>query len=122
MIYNEYEIVFYKNSKTGREPVLEYIRKLNVKERTKIGKYLEYLQASDGYLDEPYSKHIKDKIRELRVDFSNNHHRILYFTFINKKILLLHAFLKKTTKTPENEIGRALINYHDVINNRQMYE
>ena len=122
MIYNEYEIVFYKNSGTSKEPVLEYIRKLNIKERTKIGKYLEYLQMNNGYLDEPYSKHIKDKIRELRVDFANNHHRIFYFTFINKKILLLHAFLKKTKKTPENEIERALNNYQDIINNQQMYE
>jgi len=73
-------------------------------------------------LDEPYSKHIKGKIRELRVDFSRNRHRIFYFAFIGKKIILLHAFLKKTKKTPISEIRRAEENYQDVLNNKEIYE
>ena len=69
------------------------------KERMKIFKYVDFLRQQKGYVDEPYSKHIKGKIRELRVDFSKNRFRIFYFIFIEKTIILLHAFLKKTEKT-----------------------
>lgn len=117
-----YKIKFYRNSINGKDVVRDYIRRLDKKDRSKIIKYIELLRSSGGHLDEPYSRHIRGKIRELRVDFSHNRYRIFYFTFIQKKIIILHAFLKKTKKTPENEIDRALKHYHDVINNRQMYE
>ncbi len=69
-------------------------------------KYIEFLRIQKGYLEEPYSRHIKGKIRELRVDFGRNKHRIFYFVFVNKTIVLLHAFLKKTAKTPISEIKK----------------
>ena len=123
MIYNEeYKIKFYKNSKTGSSPVNDYINSLDAKHRSKIQKYIEFLRSMGGYLDEPYGRHIQGKIRELRVDFSNNHHRILYFSFVDKKIILLNAFLKKTTKTPNKEIEIAMNRYYDAINNPKIYE
>ena len=83
----------------------------NKKERVKIFAYIELLKDRKGYLNEPYAKHITGKIRELRVDFSRSRHRIFYFTAVGKRIILLHAFLKKTSKTPNEEIGKALRNY-----------
>jgi len=123
MIYNDneksdYQIKFYKDVKRNFTPVLEYIRNLAEKDRAKVAKYMNYLKENRGVLDEPYSKHIRGKIRELRVDFAKNKHRIFYFTFIGKNIILLHAFLKKTAKTPESEIKRAEENYNNIINNK----
>ena len=105
----EYKIKFYKNSVNSREPVSEYLEKLHKKDNAKIARYVEFLRINQGHLDEPYSRHIKGKIRELRVDFSKNYHRIFYFAFLDKKIILLHAFLKKTKKTPNNEIKKRRI-------------
>jgi len=119
---SEYKVKFYKNSSNGNEPVFEYVRKLNFKNKGKVLKYIEFLRTNNGYLEEPYSKHIKGKIRELKIDFSRARHRIFYFTFINKTIVLLHAFLKKTNKTPVNEIIKAEYNYKDVLNNKFLYE
>jgi len=118
MIYNniEYKVRFYEDKK-GRHPVLEYIDNLSDKEQAKVSKYVDFLKVSEGILDEPYSKHIKGKIRELRVDFGKNRHRIFYFTFVEKNIIFLHAFLKKTAKTPLKEIEKAENNYYDIINN-----
>jgi phage-related protein len=84
-------------------------------------KYIEFLRENRGHLDEPYSKHIKGKIRELRVDFGKNRHRILYFAFVEKTIILLHAFLKTTAKTPVSEIKKAENNYQNVLNNPKIY-
>jgi len=126
MIYNgdksEYRVKFYKDIKAGKNPVEEYIDELSIKEQAKIAKYIEFLRVHKGYLDEPYSKHIESKIRELIIDFSKKRHRIFYFTFIKKNIILLHAFLKKTQKTPKSEIRRAEENYNNVLKNSKIYE
>ncbi len=126
MIYNgttkEYKVKFYKDIRTGRSPVLDYIKKLKEKEEAKVSKYIEFLRVNKGYLDEPYSRHIKGKIRELRVDFSRNKHRIFYFVFIKKTIILLHAFLKRTPKTPNSEIKKAEENYKNILKNPKIYE
>ncbi len=126
MIYNEptteYKVKFYKNTITGRSPVLQYIKQLKEKEEAKIFKYIEFLRVNKGYLDQPYSKHIRGKIRELVVGFGRNRHRIFYFIFIKKTIILLHAFLKKTNKTPISEIKKAEENYKNVLSNQKIYD
>ena len=125
MIYTdngEYRVKFYLNSKTGQSDVLDYINKLPLKERAKVLKYIEFLREHEGILDEPYSKHIKGKIRELRVDFARNKFRIFYFLFVGKTIVILHAFSKKTPKTPSSEINKAERNYYDTLNNQKLYE
>lgn len=103
MIYNEnqeYKVKFYTDS-GGKSPVLKYLEKLTDKEKAKILKYIEFLRERKGVLDEPYSKHIKGKIRELRVDFGKNRHRIFYFTFIEKKY---HSFARFFEKFGKNSV------------------
>ena len=125
MIYtgdSEYKGKFYTDTRNGKSPLFEYVANLRDKERAKVLKYIRFLREHEGYLDEPYSKHIKGKIRELRVDFGPNHHRIFYFIFVGKKIILLHAFLKKTAKTPNSEIQKAEENSYNVLKNPKIYE
>jgi len=122
MVYaenNNYKVKFYRDSKKGNSPVLEYLENLNLKEKAKILKYIEFLRLNNGYLDEPYSKHIKGKIRELRVDFGHNRHRIFYFIFVEKTIILLNGFLKKTEKTPLAEIKKAEAYLADILQNKK---
>jgi len=124
MIYKEageYKTIFYKDQGGSKSSVFEYISKLERKESFKIFKYIEFLRLNKGVLDEPYSKHIKGKIRELRVDFAKNRYRIFYFAFIGKHIIVLHAFLKKTEKTPLGEIKKAEAAYQSIINNPKLY-
>ncbi|MBI2099366.1 type II toxin-antitoxin system RelE/ParE family toxin [Candidatus Uhrbacteria bacterium] len=124
MIYDEdeYKIIYFKRLDTKEIPVWAYIESLNKKEQAKVFKYVEHLRQNEGCLDEPYSRHIRGKIRELRVDFAKNRHRIFYFIFIGKNIIMLHAFLKKTAKTPEPEIKKAETNYQQVLINKNTYE
>ncbi len=118
MIYtesSEYAVRFYE-VRPGYSPVLEFIRLLPALHRAKVIKYIGFLRQHHGVLDEPYSKHIKGKLRELRVDFGKNRYRIFYFLFIGKAIVILHGFLKKTAQTPLTEIKIAEEYYQDIIN------
>ena len=123
MNYNEeYKVYYYRNSHTKRVPVLEYIQKMPTKDRAKIAAYIAFLCDYKGRLDEPYSRYIRSGIRELRIDFARNRHRIFYITVEGKKIILLHAFLKKTPKTPRQEIIRAFNNFEDYKINKDLIE
>ena len=116
MIYNEdekYRVYYYRNSDAKRVPVLDYIKELPEKDKEKIAAYIIFLRDQNGYINEPYGRYIRSGIRELRVEFSHNRHRIFYITVERKKIILLHAFLKKTKKTSKREIERALNNFKD---------
>jgi phage-related protein len=118
----EYKVYYYQNSRTKLVPVLEYIQKLPIKDRGKIATYIILLRDYNGRLDEPYSRYIRSSIRELRIEITHNRHRIFYIAVAEKKIILLHAFLKRTPKTPEQEIARAINNFEDYKINKKLIE
>ena len=123
MIYNndeEYKAYYYQNSHSQKVPVLDYIQHLPQKEEIKIITYIKFLENRNGHIDEPYGRYIGFGIRELRIVFSSNNHRIFYVIVSGKKIILLHAFLKKTRRTPQKEIKQALNNFNDYKLNRNI--
>ena len=68
---------------------------------------LNVLQEKGNRLREPYSKHLEDGIFEVRGKVGNDISRVMYFFYYNGKIILTNGFLKKTQKTPKNEIELA---------------
>jgi phage-related protein len=101
-----FSIEFYTTD-TGNCPVLKYIENLEKKSKAKVAAYLEKLEKEGPNLSMPYSKFIKDGICELRIKANSKQHRILYFFFIKDKIILLHAFTKKTNAINKNDISIA---------------
>lgn len=85
-----------------------YLDSLPREHREKIEDMIRLLEAKNGVLDEPYSRHLREKIRELRVQFGGIHHRILFTLLPGQIILLLTAFSKKTRKTPPRLINKAI--------------
>ena len=68
---------------------------------------LQILQEKGNLLREPYSKHLDDGIFEIRGKVGTNITRVLYFFYYDNKIILTNGFVKKTNKTPVNEIKLA---------------
>jgi phage-related protein len=110
-----FEVFFYKD-KSGRCPVLDYIRELAGKgdkdNRIKVNKirdYIKYLREVGPQAREPYAKHLGGGIWELRPIRD----RILYAALVDQRFILLHCFTKDTQKTPQREIERAKRNLAD---------
>lgn len=109
-----YSVYFYVDRR-GSAVVKDFIKELNKKSRAKIGRYIELLEQHGPDLVRPYADHVRDKIRELRIHVADGNVRIFYFFFVDKKIVLLYAFKKKTQDLPEREIEQAERNMEDFL-------
>ena len=102
----EFTVIAYEKE-DGESPVEDFINGLDVKMRAKMYGLLSILQEKGNTLREPYSKHPDDGIFELRCKVGNNITRVLYFFYYEGKIILTNGFVKKTQKTPPEEIRLA---------------
>ena len=102
----EFEAIFY-DLPDGREPAREFLDSLDVKMRAKMVRTIELLQHNGTSLREPYSKALEDGIFEVRAKVGSDISRVLYFFFVGHRIVLTNGFIKKTQKTPPEEIERA---------------
>ena len=91
----------------GEAPVEDFLNSLDVKMRAKMFGMIGILQEKGNDLREPYSKPLGDGIFELRCQFGNNITRVLYFFYYERRIILTNGFIKKTQKTPPEEIKLA---------------
>jgi phage-related protein len=57
-------------------------------------------------LNDNVSKKVKNDLFELRIEVGNTRIRLFYFYF-KKRIIITHGFIKKSRKTPRDEIKRA---------------
>lgn len=96
--------VEYYKDKNGKEPVADFIDSLPLGTQAKVFRLMDLLGDYGVLLKEPYTKQIRDKIREIRIRDNRGAVRVLYFTFTGKRFVLLHGFVKKSDKIPEKEI------------------
>jgi phage-related protein len=101
-----YNLVFYTNAR-GDSPIDDFLDNLDKKSRAKVAAHLSLLQEEGPHLRRPYADIVRGKIRELRMQQSSNHYRILYFFQLRDQIVLAHAFSKKTQQLKEKDIELA---------------
>lgn len=102
----KFEAEFYETI-DGKQPAKEFLLTLDTKMRAKMTNIISILQDNGYELREPYSKHLSEGIFELRAKVGSDITRVLYFFYIDRKIVLTNGFVKKTQKTPPQEIERA---------------
>jgi phage-related protein len=117
-----FKIDFYEKE-NGKSPVRDYLDSLEKKslkskdariKLQKITAHIDALSEQGTMIGEPVTKHLHKEIWELRP----LRDRILYFYFNDNKFVLLHHFIKQTSKTPKKEIEQAIINMADYINRK----
>ncbi|MAZ56749.1 hypothetical protein CL653_03085 [bacterium] len=83
-----------------------FIEGLNEKEIAKVIRTIELLEEFGNKLGMPHSKHIANGLLELRI--RGKREIRIFYCFSKNKAVLLHAFIKKTQKTPIKELNKAI--------------
>lgn len=87
------------------DSIEKFFESLDAMEIAKTIRTIELLQEFGNNLGMPHSKYLHNGLLELRIR-GKREIRLLY-CFHNGTAILLHAFIKKTQKTPEKELAVA---------------
>lgn len=75
-----------------------------------LARYIRYTDRMEVYgpdLGMPHTRAMGEGLFELRLKASEGIARVFFCTVIGRKIVMLHHFVKKTEKTPPNELSIA---------------
>jgi phage-related protein len=98
-------VLFYRTA-AGREPVLEWLRELGPEDRRVIG--TDLMRVQFGWpVGMPLVRSLKDGLWEVRSTLPSRRIARLMLCFHENKIVVLHGFIKKTQRTPGEDIELA---------------
>ena len=116
------EIVFYRTD-SERCPVEDFLDSLSGKQAQKVLWVLRLIQELDSVPSQYLKKLVNtDDIWEVRVQVGNNIFRLLGFFDNDNLIVLTNGFVKKTQKTPSQEIELAEQRKRDYLSRKQTNE
>ena len=99
----------------------EFIKKLSDREVFKIKYILSLLETTDR-MPVKFMKYIRDGLYELRMEYEGNIYRVFFIFDEGSIVVLFNGFQKKTQKTPENEINKALKIKEDYYEYKQSHD
>ncbi len=98
------EVRFFQTT-VGKEPVRDWLKALLKEDRQSIGEDIKTAQF--GWpLGMPLVRKLEKNLWEVRTPITDGIARIT-FTVIGHQMVLLHGFIKKSQKTPKNELELA---------------
>ena len=98
------KVAFYKTS-TGDEPVRKWLQDLIKEDKKAIGEDIKTVQF--GWpLGMPIVRKLDKNLWEVRVSLKSRIARI-FFTVHEDTMVLLHGFIKKSARTPVNDLKLA---------------
>ncbi len=106
--------VFYYQSERGKSPIEEFLNGLSLKARAKCLAYIEQLEQFGNRLPSNFASKVKDDVWELRPEWGGVEHRFFYFTFVERRIVIVHALTKKSQKLKAQDISIALSRVEEV--------
>jgi phage-related protein len=97
---------FYESA-SGNQPVREWILALSVEDRKLVGRDIQKVEF--GWpLGMPYCRSLGNGLWEVRSDLTGGKIARVIFAVVGEQMVLLHGFLKKTQKTPTQDLKLAL--------------
>lgn len=98
----EFTVVFFRTG-NGREPVREWLLSLDKNDRKEIGEDIKLIQFR-WPLGMPLVRKLESNLWEVRSHLTNGRIARVLFTVHAHQIALLHGFIKKSRKTPANDL------------------
>jgi phage-related protein len=97
---------FYRTA-NGREPVREWLKELPVEDRRIIGEDIKDVEYA-WPIGMPLVRSLGRDLWEVRSSLTGSRIARTIFCVSDGQMFLLHAFIKKTQKTPQQDIDLAL--------------
>ena len=98
---SERTILAYKNY------FKDFIQSLSDAEARKVFYVIDMLKSQDR-VNAKFVKYLREEIYELRAEHSGNIFRVFFIFDDGNVVMLFNGFQKKTQKTPEKEINKAI--------------
>lgn len=112
-LFKKVPATFYRTL-SGNEPVRAWIKELSAKDRKIVGDDLATVEY--GWpVGMPVCRSLGDGIWEIRSNLKDGIARVLFF-FHEGRLVLLHGFVKKTQRTPAEELELAAKRKREVEN------
>jgi phage-related protein len=101
--------IFYRTD-AGNEPLREWLKSLDAEERRRIGEDIKTVEF--GWpIGMPVCRPMGDGLHEVRTDLPGKKiSRVFFYVDRLQRMVLLHGIVKKTRKTPENDLELARAN------------
>lgn len=99
------QVIFFQNP-SGREPVREWLKELDKADRAVIGEDIKLIQFR-WPLGMPLVRKLEADLWEVRSHLRDGRIARVFFTVHRTEIVLLHGFIKKSQKTPSDEMALA---------------
>ena len=94
--------VFYRND-NGKEPVRDWLQELEAEDRRKLGKDIATVEY--GWpVGMPLCRSLGGGLWEVRSSLSSSKIARVIFCIAHGRMILLHAFIKKSQKTPAGDL------------------
>lgn len=84
-----------------------FFEKLDSKAKAKFVYAFDQLRTQT-VISEKFVKHLRDGLYELRVSWMSNAYRVFFIFDQGQIVVLFNGFQKKTQKTPDKELTKAL--------------
>jgi phage-related protein len=112
-------VIFYKTV-SGECPVQDFLASLSGKVAQKIAWVLQILEDLERVPSVFFKKLTgTEEIWECRIQYGSNIYRIFCFFDSHSVVVLTHGLIKKTQKTPPQEIERAESYRRDYLTRRE---
>lgn len=106
MTIKKLQVVFYR-SENGKEPVRDWLLELGKPDSSEIGADIRTVEY--GWpIGMPTCRPLGKGLFEVRTNLANNRIARVLFCIDNGVMYLLHGFIKKTEKTPPQDMELAL--------------
>jgi phage-related protein len=98
--------IFYR-TEAGGEPVRDWLKELSSEDRKRIGEDIKTVEF--GWpIGMPVCRPLGEGIYEVRTSLAQNRiARVLFYIDKKSRMVLLHGFIKKTKKTPDQDLELA---------------
>lgn len=99
--------VDYYKTPSGRSPIEDFIKGLSTADQARFVDVYFGIKEHGFGCPRVIFKQLSGKLWEIKFSSEGGKYRILYVVVVGDRMIWLHAFKKKTQKTPKNDLNIA---------------